>query len=60
MLLVGAAGKQEDFFEFENSYDLDEFMLTIYENCEGIEMVDFYRARDEFAKDHSIRQIFDM
>lgn len=60
LILVGANEQQEDFFEFANCYGLDEFLMTVYEGCEGVEMIDFYRAREEFGQQHSIRQMFDM
>lgn len=58
LLLLGATGQQEDFFEFENCYDLDEFLMAVYEGCEAIEMVDFYQATEKFGKEHSIQDIF--
>jgi hypothetical protein len=60
LFLVGASGEQEEFFEFENCYRLDEFVAAVEGGCQGIEMVDFYRARDEFGKEHSVRDMFNM
>ncbi len=60
LFLVGAAGKQEELFEFENGFGLNEFVADVDERCRGIEMVDFYLARDEFANKHSVRDIFNM
>jgi hypothetical protein len=60
LFLVGARGEQEDLFEFENCYALDEFVKGVETACRGTEMVDFYRATHEFGKRHSVRDIFNM
>ncbi len=60
LILVGASGEQEDFFEFENCYGLKEFISSVRQGCKGIPMIDFYRAREQFGRQNSLREIFEI
>ena len=60
VVLVGPKREQEDFFEIENCYGLDEFVQAVRQGCKDIPMIDFYRAREQFGRENSLRQIFEM
>lgn len=58
VVLVGPKREQEDFFEFENCYGLDEFVHAVRQGCKDIPMIDFFKAREKFGQEHSIRDLF--
>jgi len=47
-------------FEFENCYGLNGFVSSVRHGCKGILMMDFYRAREQFGRENSLREIFEM
>lgn len=57
LFLVGEGGEQRDFFEFENTYALDDALDFILEACGPIPMVDFNRAKAQFMDEHSIENL---
>lgn len=59
LFLVGARGEQEDFFEFENSYGLNEALDDFEQAFDGIVMLDYVQAVQEFHNKHSVRDLFD-
>jgi hypothetical protein len=58
IFLVGASRQQEDFFEFENSYGLDEFLTTVRQACKDNPIIDYFKAREKFGRENSIRDLF--
>ncbi len=58
LFLVGASGEQEGFFEFENSYGLNEALNVLEQASSDISMDDFYRAKQEFQSDYSVTDLF--
>ncbi|HEY6332474.1 MAG TPA: hypothetical protein VI756_24330, partial [Blastocatellia bacterium] len=48
-----------DFFEFQNSYGLDESLDGILEACEGMSPGDFTLAVKEFTEDYSLDDLFE-
>jgi hypothetical protein len=57
VILVGAGGEQRDFFEFENTFALDDALDFILEACAPIQLVDFDRAKAKFMAEKSIGQL---
>jgi len=60
LFLVGEHGEQREFFEFENTYGLDETLDTAIRACENIPTIDFNRAKQLFMDEHSIEDLFAM
>ncbi len=57
VFLVGAGGEQRDFFEFENTFALDDALDFILEACAPIQLVDFDRAKAKFMAENTIDQL---
>ena len=58
LFLVGEHGKQREFFEFENTYGLDETLDTAERACRNIPTIDFLRAKQVFMDEHSLDDLF--
>ena len=54
LFLIGAGGQQRDFFEFENTFNLDETLDFFTEACSPIPLVDFNRAKAKFMQENSV------
>jgi len=60
LFLVGAAGKQRGFFEFENNYGLGGALDFFEDACRNIGTVDFNRAKERFMSENTIEDLFRM
>src|SRR5262249_55371908 len=60
LFLVGTGNQQEEFFEFENNFQLGESLDSIQAACQNIQMVDFDRAKAEFGDEYSIKDLYRM
>lgn len=60
LFLIGTEDKQENFFEFENDYGLNEALDFMESACSNIETIDFNRAKEQFMCENSIDEIFQM
>jgi hypothetical protein len=49
LFLLDADNEQQDFFEFENDYDLGEALDSAAQACQGMESADFMLAKQEFC-----------
>lgn len=54
LFLVGAGGQQREFFEFPNTFGLDDALDFILEACGPIPLVDFNRAKAKFMNQYSV------
>ena len=60
LFLVGTAGRQRGFFEFENNYGLEKALDFFDESCRNIATIDFNRAKATFMQEHSLDDLFGM
>ncbi len=60
LFLVGTAGRQREFFEFENNYGLGEALDFFEESCRNVGTIDFNRAKERFMSEHTIEDLFRM
>ena len=60
LLLVGTAGRQREFFEFENIYGLDEALDFLHEATCNIATIDFNRAKERFMNENTIDDMLRM
>lgn len=60
LFLVGAGGEQRDFFEFENTFNLDETLDFVLEACGPIPLVDFNRAKAKFMQENTVDDLLKM
>jgi hypothetical protein len=60
LFLVGRANEQENFFEFENTFRLDDSLDGIQAAGAKVPMIDFDRARAEFMANHQVTDLFRM
>lgn len=58
LTLVGEAGRQENYFEFENHYCLAEALDFAEEATSNVGMVDFTRAKDAFMQKYTVDDLF--
>jgi hypothetical protein len=54
VFLTGAGAQQRGFFEFPNTFGLDETLDTLLEACTPIPLVDFNRAKAKFMQENSL------
>jgi len=57
VFLIGSGNVQRGFFEFENTFNLQEGLNFIVEACSPIQMIDFQRAARQFMQEHSIEEL---
>ncbi|MEI6783248.1 MAG: hypothetical protein WCQ21_20285, partial [Verrucomicrobiota bacterium] len=60
LFLIGTGGQQRDFFEFENTFNLDNTLNFMTEACGPIQLVDFNRAKTKFMQENSVDDLFTM
>ncbi|HEY5910768.1 MAG TPA: hypothetical protein VJA21_09220 [Verrucomicrobiae bacterium] len=60
LFLVGAGGQQRGFFEFENTFNLDETLDFLLEACGPLPVVDFNRAKAKFMQENSVDDLLKM
>ncbi len=60
LFLIGTAGQQRGFFEFENNYDLGGALDFFDESCRDIATIDFNRAKRRFMDEHAMEDLFQM
>ncbi len=58
LFLVGTAGRQRGFFEFENNYGLDQALDFFDEACQNVATIDFNRAKERFMNENTIEDLF--
>lgn len=58
LMILGAGNKVADFFEFENNFDLNEKLDSMEEECRGMRVTDFMRAKQEFWDTYSMDDLF--
>lgn len=57
LALLDKDHEQQNFFEFENVYNLDHGLDTAVEACAGMESIDFTMAKQEFCASYDIPQL---
>ncbi len=60
LFLVGAEGRQREFFEFENIYGLGEALDFLHEATSNIATIDFNRAKERFMNENTIDDMLRM
>jgi hypothetical protein len=60
LFLIGEGGQQREFFEFENTFNLEETLDLVAEACGPIQLVDFDRAKAKFMHEHSVDDLLKM
>jgi hypothetical protein len=60
LFLIGTGGGQRDFFEFENTFNLDETLDFVVEACGPLQLVDFNRAKAKFMQENSVNDLLKM
>jgi hypothetical protein len=60
LFLVGTAGQQRGFFEFENNYGLGEALDFFEKACRNVGTIDFNRAKERFMNENKIEDLFQM
>ena len=60
LFLIGTGGEQRDFFEFENTFNLDETLDFVAEACGPLQLVDFNRAKAKFMQENSVDDLLRM
>lgn len=59
MLLLDRKNEQRDFFEFANTFRIQEFLEEMQEYCHGIEVLDFEKTKAEFMAEKSVEELFE-
>jgi hypothetical protein len=57
LFLVSAGGGQRGFFEFENTFNLDENLDFVLQATRSIPLVDFNRAKAKFMDEHTLEEL---
>ena len=60
LFLIGEAGHQREFFEFENTFALADALDFICEACGPIQLIDFNRAKQQFMSENSIEKLLEL
>ena len=60
LFLIGTGGQQRDFFEFENTFNLNDTLDFVVGACGPIQLVDFNRAKAKFMQEHSVDDLLKM
>ena len=60
VFLIGTGGQQRDFFEFENTFNLEETLDFVVEACGPLQLVDFNRAKAKFMQENSVDDLLKM
>jgi hypothetical protein len=59
LLLLDRKDEQRGFFEFTNTFRIQGFLDEMQDYCDGIEVVDFDKAKAEFIAEKSLEDLFD-
>lgn len=57
LFLIGAGDEQREFFEFENTFNLDAILDFALEAWGPIQLVDFNRAKSKFMLEHTVNDL---
>jgi hypothetical protein len=60
LFLIGEGGKQREFFEFENTFDLGDALDFMIEASGPVQMIDFNRAKQMFMVENSMEKLLGM
>ncbi len=60
LTLLGADNEVDDFFEFENDFDLDVALEAMLETCRGMRVTDFMSAKNEFWNSYTMDDLYKM
>jgi hypothetical protein len=58
MLLLDRKNEKRGFFEFRNTFRIQNFLEEMEDYCRGIPVVDFDRAKAEFMAERSVEDLF--
>jgi len=58
LFILDGNNEQQEFFEFENIYDLDETLDAVGTACESLESIDFDAAKAEFCEAYDINDLY--
>lgn len=58
MLLLDRNNEQRGFFEFRNTFRIQEFLKEMEDYCRGIPVLDFEKAKMQFMAQRSVEDLF--
>jgi hypothetical protein len=58
VFLLNKENKQIENFEFENVFDLDLYIPLFMKMCEGLDTIDFWKAKDVLEMKYSIEELY--
>ncbi len=59
LLLLDRKDEQRGFFEFINTFRIEEFLKEIQNYCDGIPVLDFDKTKAMFMAEHSVEDLFE-